>query len=54
VIYGDGYTTATSRYTGISVTLYGNGEAAAVSHSGAESRVPEISARPRLHNLPGL
>jgi RHS repeat-associated protein len=38
VIYEDGYRAATSRYTGISVTLYGNGEAVAVRHSGADSR----------------
>jgi RHS repeat-associated protein len=38
VIYEDGYRAATSRYTGISVTLYGRGEAVAVSHSGANSR----------------
>jgi RHS repeat-associated protein len=38
VIYEDGYSAGTGRYTGISVTLYGRGEAVAVSHSGAESR----------------
>jgi RHS repeat-associated protein len=39
VIYEDGYSTGTGRYTGISVSLYGRGEAVAVSRSaGADGR----------------
>jgi RHS repeat-associated protein len=39
VIYEDGYSTGTGRYTGISVSLYGRGEAVAVSRSaGANGR----------------